>query len=100
MSVFSKVDMGEVTRLTRAGRLAEAMALLQGRTSAGASQANSKTGSLHADDGASRSPTIDMTAPSTPRGAWTDPEALVCRGSPVPGDRAFVGSVTEDAGAS
>ena len=32
MNAFSKIDMGEVTRLTRAGKLAEAMALLQGHT--------------------------------------------------------------------
>jgi hypothetical protein len=32
MNAFSKVDMGEVTRLTQAGKLAEAMALLQGHT--------------------------------------------------------------------
>ena len=30
MSAFSKIDMGEVTRLTQAGKLTEAMALLQG----------------------------------------------------------------------
>ena len=32
MNAFSKIDMDEVTRLTRAGKLAEAMALLQGHT--------------------------------------------------------------------
>ena len=32
MNAFSKIDMGEVTRLTQAGKLAEAMALLQGHT--------------------------------------------------------------------
>jgi hypothetical protein len=32
MNAFSKIDMGEVTRLTHAGKLAEAMALLQGHT--------------------------------------------------------------------
>ena len=30
MNAFSKIDMGEVTRLTQAGKLTEAMALLQG----------------------------------------------------------------------
>ena len=30
MNAFSKIDMGEVTRLTHAGKLTEAMALLQG----------------------------------------------------------------------
>jgi poly(hydroxyalkanoate) depolymerase family esterase len=43
MNAFSKIDMGEVTRLTQAGKLAEAMALL------------------------------DMVAPSAPGGAWTAP---------------------------
>ena len=32
MNAFSKIDMGEVTRLTQAGKLAQAMALLQGHT--------------------------------------------------------------------
>ena len=32
MNAFSKIDMGEFTRLTQAGKLAEAMALLQGHT--------------------------------------------------------------------
>ena len=32
MNAFSKIDMGEVTRLTQAGKLAAAMALLQGHT--------------------------------------------------------------------
>ena len=31
MNAFSKIDMAEATRLTRAGKLAEAMAVLQGR---------------------------------------------------------------------
>ena len=35
MNAFSKIDMGEVTRLTQAGKLAEAMALLQGHTAPG-----------------------------------------------------------------
>lgn len=34
MNAFSKIDMAEVTRLTRAGKLGEAMALLQGRAAA------------------------------------------------------------------
>src|ERR1700721_2592228 len=32
MNAFSKIDMSEVTRLTQVGKLAEAMALLQGQT--------------------------------------------------------------------
>jgi poly(hydroxyalkanoate) depolymerase family esterase len=55
--------MGEVTRLTRAGKLAEAMALLQGGNALGVNGQ---------DESAKRSPpTIDMTAPSSPGDAWT-----------------------------
>ena len=32
MNAFSKIDMSEVTRLTQVGKLAEAIALLQGHT--------------------------------------------------------------------
>ena len=77
MNAFSKIDMGEVTRLTQAGKLAEAMALLQGHTAS-----NSPRGSLgslvpRSTQGIKRPssplPTIDMVAPSTPGGAWTAP---------------------------
>jgi poly(hydroxyalkanoate) depolymerase family esterase len=74
MTAFSKIDMGEVTRLTQSGQLAEAMALLQGRPSASAS-----TTSADQDTGAKRERTarrsgtiIDMVAPTIPGGAWTD----------------------------
>ena len=43
MSVLTKIDMGEVTRLTREGRLKEAMALLRGRV---APQAQDEAGSV------------------------------------------------------
>ena len=44
MNAFSKIDMGEVTRLTQAGKLAEAMALLQGHTASGIAQGSSRSG--------------------------------------------------------
>ena len=48
MNAFPKIDMREVTRLTRAGKLAEAMALLQGRSGSAparsGSQARAATG--------------------------------------------------------
>jgi poly(hydroxyalkanoate) depolymerase family esterase len=74
MNAFSKIDMGEVTRLTRAGRLAEAMALLKGRASSGIAEGNpgrERTGS--AERTSQPSPAIDMIAPSTRSGAWTAP---------------------------
>jgi poly(hydroxyalkanoate) depolymerase family esterase len=63
MSSVSKIDMGEVTRLTRAGRLAEATALLQGRPSG--------TRDAAADSDDAHPPTIEMSPPSAPGGAWT-----------------------------
>ena len=77
MNAFSKIDMGEVTRLTQAGKLAEAMALLQGHTASNIPRGG--LGSLvpHSTQGIKRPssslPTIDMVAPSAPGGAWTAP---------------------------
>ena len=74
MNAFSTIDMGEVTRLTRAGQLTEAMALLQGRSATGKPQAATQKGAPRtADSTAPSRPTIDMVAPSTPGGAWTAP---------------------------
>ena len=76
MNAFSKIGMGEVTRLTQAGKLVEAMALLQGHTS---NIARSSPGSdvPRLTQGIKRPspplPTIDMIAPSAPSGAWTAP---------------------------
>ncbi|KQP56300.1 esterase [Methylobacterium sp. Leaf111] len=74
MTAFSKIDMGEVTRLTRSGQLAEAMALLQGKPVARASAAGADE-----DTGANAKATvppfgaiIDMVAPTIPGGAWTE----------------------------
>jgi poly(hydroxyalkanoate) depolymerase family esterase len=71
------VDMLEVTRLTREGRLGEAMALLQGRLS----DAPSSTTSAGTPGNAGPHPSgraariIDMVPPSSGAGAWTPPEA-------------------------
>ena len=63
MTAFSKVDMAEVTRLTRAGRLGEALALIQGRAPVAAASAKK---------GADPDPALlDMVPPSFPGGAWT-----------------------------
>ena len=76
MNAFSKIDMGEVTRLTQAGKLAEAMALLQGHTASiiargRPSEVPQSTQGIKRPS--SSLPTIDMVAPSTPGGAWTAP---------------------------
>ncbi|GJE42465.1 extracellular catalytic domain type 1 short-chain-length polyhydroxyalkanoate depolymerase [Methylobacterium soli] len=74
MNAFSAIDMGEVTRLTRAGQLTEAMALLQGRPVAAKPQAATEQEPARTGARAARPwPTIDMVAPSTPGGAWTAP---------------------------
>ena len=74
MNAFSKIDMGEVTRLTRAGKLAEAMALLQGNKATGVAQGSSRSDVPGPTKGIKRlSPTIDMVAPAIPGGAWTAP---------------------------
>jgi poly(hydroxyalkanoate) depolymerase family esterase len=76
MNAFSKIDMGEVTRLTQAGKLAEAMALLQGHTS---NIARSSPGlevprlTQGIKLPSPPLPTIDMVVPSAPGGAWTAP---------------------------
>ena len=74
MNAFSKIDMSEVTRLTQVGKLAEAMALLQGHTASGIAQGSSRSGASGPTKGIKRPlPTIDMVAPSVPGGAWTAP---------------------------
>ena len=77
MNAFSKIDMGEVTRLTQAGKLAEAMALLQGRTASSIAQGGPGLEVPRLTQGIKRPspalPTIDMVAPSAPGGAWTAP---------------------------
>ena len=73
MNAFSKIDMGEVTRLTQSGKLAEAMALLQGHPAS--SIAGGSPGSVvpRLTQGIKRpsspSATIDMIAPPPPMAA-------------------------------
>jgi poly(hydroxyalkanoate) depolymerase family esterase len=72
MNAFSKIDMGEVTRLTQAGKLAEAMALLQGQTASSIARGSPGSDVPRLPPRFKRpSPTIDMVAPSAPGGAWT-----------------------------
>jgi hypothetical protein len=70
MNAFSKIDMGEVTRLTQAGKLAEAMALLQGHTASSIAGGSPGSDVPRLTLGIKRPspslPTIDMVAPSTP----------------------------------
>ena len=74
MTAFSTIDMGEVTRLTRAGQLKEAMALLQGRPTTGTPASAPEQATPHTAGSAARPwPTIDMVAPTTAGGAWTAP---------------------------
>jgi poly(hydroxyalkanoate) depolymerase family esterase len=77
MNAFSKIDMSEVTRLTQAGKLAEAMALLQGHTAFSIARGSPGSDVPRWTQGIERPspslPTVDMVAPSTPGGAWTAP---------------------------
>jgi poly(hydroxyalkanoate) depolymerase family esterase len=72
MSAFSKVNMREVTRLTQAGKLTEAMALLRSHFSSDIADA-SPTRDRPGAAGATKRPAIDMMAPSETGGAWTAP---------------------------
>jgi poly(hydroxyalkanoate) depolymerase family esterase len=77
MNAFSKIDMGEVTRLTQAGKLAEAMALLQGHTASSIAGGSPGSEVPRWTQGIKRwsppLPTIDMVAPSALGGVWTAP---------------------------
>jgi poly(hydroxyalkanoate) depolymerase family esterase len=77
MNTFSKINMSEVTRLTQAGKLAEAMALLQGHTASSITRGSPASEVPRLTQGIKRPssslPTIDMVAPSAPGGSWTAP---------------------------
>ena len=68
MNAFSKIDMGEVTRLTQAGKLAEAMALLQGHPASsiarGSPDQDMPSSTAKVQGPLPSAPTIDMVAPS------------------------------------
>jgi poly(hydroxyalkanoate) depolymerase family esterase len=74
------VDMMEALRLTRQGRLQEAMAVLRGALPAGEASVKRQ-----ADDGAA--PVLDMVPPSTATGsAWAMPPAGAASGATQRGD--------------
>jgi poly(hydroxyalkanoate) depolymerase family esterase len=76
MNANPNINMLEATRLTREGRLAEAMAILQG----GLSGEHPSTSSGNTDADAGQRPSgrttriIDMMPPSSRGGAWTPPK--------------------------
>ena len=76
MNARLNTNIHEATRLTREGRLAEAMALLQGMSPSGppshAADDNDKDVGKRPMVSAAR--TIDMVPPSSARGAWTAPK--------------------------
>ena len=76
MHQLSQADMMEATRLTREGRLEEAMALLQGTRRPEAPSASYRDSAPSPTAKASpqgAAPQIDMVPPSTSGGAWTAP---------------------------
>jgi len=76
MKAFPTIDMAEVTRLTREGRLDEAMRLLRGERDADAlTKQSSSDESSQSGAGADATPSIiDMQPPSAANGgAWTAP---------------------------
>jgi poly(hydroxyalkanoate) depolymerase family esterase len=75
MNAFSKIDMDEVTRLTRTGKLAEAMALLRGHPASTINRGSPGLDVPRSNYGIKlpSSPTIDMVAPSVPGGVRTAP---------------------------
>jgi poly(hydroxyalkanoate) depolymerase family esterase len=86
MNAQPNIDMLETTRLTREGRLAEAIALLQGGL-AGAHPVT--TSSSAGGDGSTRAAghfrrILDMVPPSAGGGAWTPPEFDFPHGTPHP----------------
>ena len=88
MNAFSNIDMREVTRLTKAGKLAEAMALLRGGIGAGIKQDDADNGTGHTGPGS----VIDMVAPLRAGEAWSTPNDLYNRNSnTAEASRAFSG---------
>ena len=70
MTAFRMANMAEATRLTRLGRLAEAMALLQGEPASAAS-----AGPPAAPGEARDSGILDLQPPRAPGEAWTAPQS-------------------------
>lgn len=76
MNAQPNIDMLEATRLTREGRLAEAMALLQGELPSGHSPAPSGNAGKNEGQrqGGPVTRIIEMMPPSSIGGAWTSPK--------------------------
>src|SRR4051794_36084354 len=81
MNAKPNIDMLEATRLTREGRLAEAMAILQGGLPGSPPSASSDNTGDDADQRSTgrggpslASRIIDMVPPSSGGGAWTAPK--------------------------
>ncbi|MBM6584480.1 PHB depolymerase family esterase, partial [Microvirga sp. BT689] len=76
MNMKPNIDILEATRLTREGRLAEAMAILQGGLPS--AHPSPTPGNAGGNEGQHRvrpaARIIDMVAPSSGRGAWTSPK--------------------------
>jgi poly(hydroxyalkanoate) depolymerase family esterase len=85
MTVFATIDMKEATRLTREGRLGEAMALLR----RGVTNGSIRGGSSAADTGGRgqaadpASSVLDMEPPTKPGEPWTTPQSAFRTTSPV-----------------
>jgi poly(hydroxyalkanoate) depolymerase family esterase len=74
MNAFSLINMREVTRLTRAGKLTEALMLLQSHLTSGIAHAGPAEGRPGPAGETQRpSSAIDMVSPSETGGAWTAP---------------------------
>jgi poly(hydroxyalkanoate) depolymerase family esterase len=71
MNARSKIDMMEATRLTREGRLDEAMAVLRGALAG----APSSPVAGDAQPSVRTPPMLDMVPPSPATGAWTAPQS-------------------------
>lgn len=84
MTRLPKIDMAEVTRLTREGRLRDAMAMLRGaQVDAPAAPGSVRDAEPTPSGGTSR--VLDMQPPDPHTGgAWTAPES---DGDPTPGER-------------
>ena len=73
MNAIPHIDMMEATRLTREGKLAEAMAILQGGRNSLHPSAAPEEGEA-AKSRSFASAFIDMVPPSSGGGAWTAPK--------------------------
>lgn len=69
--LLPRADMVEALRLTREGRLVEAMNVLRGGSSEG-SPPDSKSEEQRRPGGAVRASVIDLVPPADSKGAWTD----------------------------